>query len=99
MNEDIKEDIPEVAQEAADASENAPEVAGEPEEAPKKKSAPKAAETPDSVRAESGDSYLSIARRYLPEGRALGVWSAELVRINRNRPVREGVKIYLKETK
>lgn len=99
MTEDIPEGIPEAGQEAIEAPLSASEPEEEVQEAPKKKAAQKAAEVPDYIRAENGDSYLSIARRYLPEGRALGVFSADLVRFNRNRPVREGVKIYLKETK
>lgn len=103
MNENMEapldEETVEVPEEALSASVEASEPEVEQTPAPKKKSAQKVAEIPDYIRAEAGDSYLSIARRYLPEGRALSVWSADLVRINRNRPIREGVKINLKENK
>jgi hypothetical protein len=53
-------------------------------------------DVPTFVRAEAGDSYLSLAVRYFPH-KASGVVAPELVKLNRNRPVREGVKIQLKE--
>lgn len=95
----LDEEPVEVAQEALSAPLEPSEPVVEETPAPKKKSAPKASEMPDFIRAEAGDSYLSIAYRYLPEGKAVGVFSAELVRLNLKRPVREGVKIYLKENK
>ena len=53
-------------------------------------------DAPTCVRAEAGDSYISLAKRYFPD-RAVSVVSAELFRINRQRQIREGVRIILKE--
>jgi hypothetical protein len=70
------------------------------EESPtaKKKATHKTADVPDYVRAEAGDSYLSLAVRYFPT-QAAGVVAPQLVKLNLNRPIREGVKIKLKESK
>lgn len=84
---------------APDAPVDAEPVVDAPAAAPKPKKAQKGADStdlPDAIRAEAGDSYLSIARRYLPAGRAVGVYAAELVTFNRNRPIREGVKVFLR---
>jgi hypothetical protein len=64
----------------------------------KKKATHKTADVPDFIRAEAGDSYLSIAVRYFPT-RAAGIVAPELVKLNMNRPIREGSKIKLKESK
>lgn len=68
------------------------------EEAPKAKKEPKRPEVPAFIRAESGDSYLSIARKFFPD-RAPAVVAAELVKLNLNRPIREGVKVALTKGK
>lgn len=88
--------------------DDAPVVDGLPTEdpapAPKGKKAQKPADAPvdvignpvpDSVRAKAGDSYLSLAIRYFPN-RAAGIVAAELVKLNLNRPLGEGVKVVLK---
>lgn len=64
----------------------------------KKKATHKSADVPEHVRAEAGDSYLSLAVRYFPT-QAAGVVAPQLVKLNLNRPIREGVKIKLKENK
>lgn len=64
----------------------------------KKKATHKSADVPDYVRAEAGDSYLSLAVRYFPT-QAAGIVAPQLVKLNLNRPIREGVKIKLKENK
>jgi len=95
MNEDIVEppqEEPEVVLEPVETEEVSVE-------APKPKKAKKPVDdVPEWTRAEAGDSYLSLAIRFFPD-RAPGVCAPELVKLNLNRPIREGVKIRLKETK
>lgn len=55
-------------------------------------------EVPLWVRAEAGESYLSIARRYFPN-EAPGLKSPQLVSLNQNRPLKEGVKVFLRKDK
>lgn len=94
----MNKELPEVV-EASDAPVTAPEPIEVVAEAPKPKKAPAVKDdVPDWVRAQAGDSYLSIAIRYFPN-RAPGIVGSELVKLNMNRPVREGVKIILKENK
>lgn len=102
MSENEETVEPVVAETVKEEREDAPEAAVEPlevSEDPKpKKRAEKAVERPDWVRAEAGDSYLSLARRWLPD-QAPGIAAPFLARINGKKPIRENVKIYLKEQK
>lgn len=86
----MNEEVLEVAQEATEAPQATSEPVEVPEVAPKAKKAHAVKESPRVIRAEAGDSYVSIGLRYAVDPR-------ELVRINNNRPIREGVKVFLKE--
>jgi hypothetical protein len=55
-------------------------------------------EPPVWIRAEAGESYMAIARRYFPDSPG-GLKGPELVKLNMNRPLAAGVKVFLRKDK
>lgn len=89
----------EVPEEALSEPVEAPEVAEDPKPGRKKKEALAASdESPAFVRAEAGDTYLSLAERYASEfGATPREYAAVLVRLNGSRVIRPGVRVRIKE--
>jgi hypothetical protein len=87
----MNEEVLEPTQEVTEAPLTPSEPAKVTEEAPKAKKAQAVKESaPCCVRAEAGDTYITLGLRHDVDPR-------DLIRINNNRPIRAGVKVFLKE--
>ena len=73
------------------------EVVADPQ--PAKKAAKKVLDIPEWIRAEAGDSFMSIAQRYCPPNRAVVLFCSELAKANKYQPIKVGTKIFFPKGK
>jgi len=78
---------------------DAPEVAVVADPQPVKKVAKKALDIPEWIRAEAGDSFMSLAQKYCPPGRAVVLFCSELAKANKYQPIKVGTKIFFPKGK